>query len=450
MKTYDITKNWRRLVRAGIVLTSITAQCASDCFAAWPETTRLKPASPLERKGAPALIEIDRQEWEADRLPSELDSPVFRELVRRWNGLPKTTHFVTTSRDGIPARVAVHEVGSGARVVVCVHGVFGQHTNWKYVAGALAGEYQLWLVDLPGCGKSDGPPPPKHARPGYCPAALADRVLQALEGRLSARPDVARILVAGHSLGGMVVLRMFTEDELRRCHGRVLDAVDGLVLFAPCDVVVTQATDTWRAMLGLNATKIRLGDATGLLQSAMDKSVRAGFCDTALATREMADEGVGLLRNGTQRRRAQDMLRNAIPWHSFGKAVNWDQVERLEARYQNIRVPCLIVWGHRDQTLTLAMGYKMKDEIPNARLAVVPRAMHLLPLECPEICADLVRQFEGQLRRGQLPAAHAVQTLKPGTAGNGMPASLATNSTARLRISSLPLEQRPSPDGHWF
>jgi pimeloyl-ACP methyl ester carboxylesterase len=411
MKTAIAFINRRLPVARKMTLTLLAVGLVGSTSLASDGGTRPRPVASLEQKGAQLLMERVPPK---PRLPSDLDHPAFSALARGWAALPKTTHLVRTVHNGVPADVAVHEVGTGPRVVVCLHGVFGQSANWKYIAGALAGDYQLWLPDLPGCGESDSLPSGKSGPGGYGPLALAERVLQALETRLAARPDVGRFLLAGHSLGGMVALRMFTDDGLRERFAPVLARADGLVLFAPCDVVLTQATEEWITVLGLNATMVRLGDVTGLLQVAMEKSVRSGFCDPALATRELAEEGVHLLKNGRQRRAAVAMMLDAIPFRVFGKVLDWEAVEELEAHYQKVPVPCLIVWGHRDQSLTVSMGYKMKDEIPNAGLVIVPQTMHLLPLERPGICADLIREFDGQLRTGGLPAAGTVCKLPLG------------------------------------
>lgn len=404
-----------------------------------------KAASSFERKGAQQLLEATSTARAPRGLPSELDIPELSGLARDWEAQPKTTQFVTTVRDDVSARVAVHEVGTGSRVVVCLHGLFGQSSNWKYVAGALGQDHQLWLMDLPGCGVSDNLKAGKNNPDAYCPQSLAARVLQTLEARLAARPDVTRVVIAGHSLGGMIVLRMFADAELRERYATVLAKVDGLVLFAPSDVVVTQATEDWLAMLSLNATKVRIGDTLGLLQSAMNKSIRSSFCDPSMGSRELSEEGRQMLKNGPQRRATQAMMRSALPWREFGEQLDWPAVEALEAGYQNIRVPCLIVWGQRDKTLPAAMGYKMKDQLPDARLVVVPQSMHLLPLERPGVCAELIRNFDRQLLDGALPVARSVTTLPRESVAMhtliaGSPSTVGAPAQAAAGLDNAPVE----------
>lgn len=390
-----------------LIVTILTAACASGLAA---------PAShAFEHRGAQAQLGTNPAARLQSTLPSELEMPEYSSLVRAWTTMPKTNFLVNTIRDNQSGRIAVQEVGTGSKVIVCVHGMFGEGANWKYLAGAMEGEYQLWLVDLPSFGQSDPLPAAKTDVTTYSPLALADRVLQVLDARLAARPDVMRVMIAGHSLGGMIVLRMLSDETLRQRHAGVLAKVEGLVLFAPSDVVVTQATEEWRTMLGLNGAKVNIGDGLGLIRATIEKSVRESFADPAVACRELCEQGRQVLMTGSQRRATQAMLRSAVPWLDFGRQLDWKAVKTLEAGYANVRVPCLIVWGEHDQTLPVSMGYKLTLQLPDARLVVVPESMHLLPQERPVVAAELIRSFDLQLQSGSQAAARSVENMTPET-----------------------------------
>lgn len=383
------------------------------------EAICLRPPNPLDRKGAELLMQKDR--GRQIQLPSELTIPELSNLAQAWDQQPKATHLVDTLVADQPARLAVHEVGTGSQVIVCLHGLFGEGSSWSYVAGALADDYQIWLIDLPGCGESDFIEPARDDVVTYSPTALAERVLQTLEARFEARPNVSRVLIAGHSLGGMITLRMLADDKLLQDYPSTLAKVNGLVLFAPSDVVVVQATEEWRAFLSLSGTKAWLGNALGMLQPAINRSLQTSFCDPSLATCELGQHGREVLIRDSERGANQAMMRSAIKWETFGEKLDWDAIDALEADYQNITTPCLIVWGRRDRTLPCAMGYKLKDQLPNARLVIVPQSMHLLPQERPSECASLIRDFDDQLRSGSLPVARSVNVLAPGALEEHIP-----------------------------
>ncbi len=377
---------------------------------------------PQEGKGAQRLLEPRPQRATRKELASELNIPGLSEPAWAWAVLPHTVYFEPTVNRGVSARVAVHEVGarSSHTVYVCVHGLFGQSDNWKYVAGLLGGEHELWLIDLPGCGESDCPEPDQVGAGGYGPLALGERVLQALEARLAARPEVSRVILVGHSFGAMVALRMFTDEGLRQRHADALARVEGMVLFAAPDVVLTQATRAWLGVLALNATKAWLGNVTGLLHSAVEESVRSSLYHPELTSRELVGQGVQALEEGRYRRAAQAMLRDAVHWIDFGSKPDWQHNHKDEAGYRRVGVPCLLVWGDCDETIASSTGYKLKDQLPDARLVVIPETKHMLPLERPAICARLIRRFDSQLQDGALAEARSVQTLDLETETSGV------------------------------
>src|SRR5204862_4745158 len=132
------------------------------------------------------------------------------------------------------------------------HGVLSDHRVWRYAAGDLGRNYDLWLVDMPGCGDSDKPDGSLLGIGGYCPTALADRLLQSLDDSLKARANAPRLTVVAHSLGGMVALRAFADPELSRRHQSVLKQIDGMVLISPSDVIINQEIPTFTQVLALN------------------------------------------------------------------------------------------------------------------------------------------------------------------------------------------------------
>jgi pimeloyl-ACP methyl ester carboxylesterase len=380
-------------------------------------TARARLVAPAEARGAQRLIEVTAVHPKPARLPSELDIPELADLARSWAQLPKTTRLFRTVRNGVPAHMAAHLVGSqtNTEVRVCLHGIASQSENWKYVAGALGDKYDLWLIDLPGCGASDSPDPKAMGPGGYSPAGMGERVLQVLEALQAERPQPVRLLIVAHSFGGMIALRMFADDDLRRRHNVLFSSVNGLVLFAPCDVF-TQSTETWRTVLGLNGFKVFAGNTLGLLPRAMEDSLRSAYRNPALVSREQFDQGMRQLVHSQDRAVMKAMLSQAIPWRVFNKVPDHEVLHALEAGYKNVSVPCLIAWGHCDETLLLGMGHKLKDELPDARLVIVPETKHWLQLERPRICARLICQFADQLAHGTTTAARSVETLdlRPG------------------------------------
>jgi len=367
----------------------------------------VRPAQPgqnrLEPERGTARLRVKPEEcFLHPNLRSETEIPCLAPLAAAYHALPHKTVKIETIRDGKPARVAVHQIGRGGheRVLVCVHGVMSDHDAFRFVVGALAGEYDFWLVDLPGCGESDAPDPALLGPGGYSPSALADRVLQAVAGCLEQTPTPVRPTLVGHSLGGMVCLRAFADPDLRARRADVLRRINGLVLIAPCDVVIHQAPPAFVQVIALNGATVSVGAALGVVNELMAKASLLGTSDPCCLPREDVDKPVWMLRDPAQRHALQAMLRAAAPFREKDRLPLWGEMKRLEAWYQNVDVPVRIIWGECDQTLSVAMGYKLAKQLPRATLTVLPDSMHSPNLECPAVCARVLREAEVALRDG--------------------------------------------------
>lgn len=91
-------------------------------------------------------------------------------------------------------KLAVHEIGTGPRTAVLVHGIMSDHRVWHRVSRELMEQgFRIIAVDLAGHGGS-----PRSHR--YSPKAWADDVVETLQPLLTRRPD----LIMGHSLGALV------------------------------------------------------------------------------------------------------------------------------------------------------------------------------------------------------------------------------------------------------
>jgi pimeloyl-ACP methyl ester carboxylesterase len=320
-------------------------------------------------------------------------------LSAQTRGVPNHTVVVPTRLDGAgPVGIAVHELftdGAHDRVIVMVHGVLSDHRTWRFVAGELARDHDLMLIDLPGAGGSDKPRPATLGPRAHSPHSMARRVLQAVEQRVAARygglDRAPAITLMGHSLGGAVIMRMFCDAEVAEAHAGLLSRVDSLVLISPLDINVPRQDPMFRAISEASEFRLVLGDATGLLRRRIADATRASVSDPSRALREEAQTRLEYLRDLPRRRAAQAMLRQAVPFR--GGRPDWEEIEPVEEEYCLITLPALILWGRRDETLPVAMGYKLAAEMPGAEFVALPRVMHSPHIESPELTARLVRDF---------------------------------------------------------
>lgn len=120
--------------------------------------------------------------------------------------------------DGLKIHSTV--TGSGPRTVILVHGYTCDETTWAEQVPALAKQYRVVTLDLPGHGKSDSP------RDGKFSMDLFARAVEAVRLEVAAE----RVVVVGHSMGTPVALRY---AHLYPVHVSALVFVDGLMPLPP-------------------------------------------------------------------------------------------------------------------------------------------------------------------------------------------------------------------------
>ncbi len=391
--------------------TSLTRRGLLARLGLFTATLAVAPAlvakSPLPRspKGAEQLMALQEYERLLDALPSEADCPVLNKLRQRYSSRPIEKRIVPATRSGRTAEIAVFQTGKiGAdRVAVLVHGCLADHDTWRYVAGALGHDQELWMIDLPGCGESEGHP--DHLEPdAFTPAAMAERIGIVLEARLADRSvrglASPRLTLVGHSLGGMYSLRLVSAPALRRRFAKVREHLEALVLFAPCDVAVNSVPPSFLTLLRLNPAKVGVGDALGIVEDKIKQLTRDSYFQPGYATREHAEGFSRALTVPGHLRGAQAMVRGAVPWKLHANRPDWPAITLLQAEYANLDVPCLIAWGEWDETLSETMGHKIRDHVPRARLVEITGAGHSVISERPLACAHIIRTAQTAAAEG--------------------------------------------------
>ena len=338
-------------------------------------------------------------------LPPEEEISILRDLGPKGEDLPtKVLRYPVKLPSGISVEIAVEEKcgGDGQRLIVLIHGVLSDRRVWRYVVGSLGEYHDLLLVDLPGSGESDKPDPDVVGEEFYAPESLARATLEALRQYLRDQSTEKRITLMAHSLGGRVVLSMLSDPELREEYADVLEQVDSTVLLAGLDVRVERQYEEFRKVVELTDVEAMIGKLLGILSRECANVTYNGSPDPKRTPREVLDRLIEILSDSQTRHAHQAMLRQAVPLNPDGRP-DFDKMFDLEEQYRNVDVPCLILWGARDETLPLSMGHKLADDLPQAWLTIFPSCSHALPSERPVLVSEMVRQFlaEGRIGFGE-------------------------------------------------
>jgi pimeloyl-ACP methyl ester carboxylesterase len=265
-------------------------------------------------------------------------------------------------------------VGGSGPPLLLVHGLAGAASNWVELAPLLARRHRLLVPDLPGHGGSTALPAVAGLKP------LADRV-----GLVAEREGMLPAPAVGHSLGGMVVLRL----ALRRPGD-----VQAVVLAGAAGLSIG---NVWGRNLLSVATSIRPRRLAGRYRGWVSRSHllrRLVFGFVSVADPDgLTDEAVeGFL--------APQLLHTDVD--SAWQALQMDDPrQELEA----VRCPVLVLWGAEDVQLPLDDAFEYTRRL-RARLRVIPGCGHLLIGERPDACAQAIDDFlgNGGLERHHLPA----------------------------------------------
>ena len=257
-------------------------------------------------------------------------------------------------------RIRWFERGEGEPVVF-VHGLGGAAINWTLLAPGLAKRRRVLVPDLPGHGGSA--PPPRDAD-----LRTYARLLAGLLERQAAAPAV----VVGHSMGGLVAMRLATSRP---------DLVRALVLFETAGIrSLSRSTMVFLGLSGL----VRPAKKVARLRHRVAATPRLrrlvfGYWGAADPTLMPAEAVLGWLEGAAE----------ATDTATAGRALLRDDPRfDLDA----VVCPTLVVWGARDRLLPVADGFEFARRL-RAPIRVVPGAGHLVIGERPEDCLAILDDF---------------------------------------------------------
>jgi pyruvate dehydrogenase E2 component (dihydrolipoamide acetyltransferase) len=253
--------------------------------------------------------------------------------------------------------VSVGGEGTGLKTssipVVLVHGIAGSTLLWQANLSAVGARHKVFAFDLPGHGRSGKPGGPYSI----------DLFTRSLLGFLDAC-GLEKVVLAGHSLGGHVCLKLALERPER---------VAGLVLIDSGGLGPEIDAGFLMPLL------------SGVTREAAETMLRGLFANPAMVNRSMVDATLEALSRPGALEAVRSVMESAVP-----RGI---QVESLAERLPELRVPVLIAWGARDAVIPLARGRAAHSSIPGAELWVAENAGHCLQIEASPDFNDRLLKF---------------------------------------------------------
>ena len=247
--------------------------------------------------------------------------------------------------------IAYQTAGEGTPLVL-LHGFIHDSRTWQRQIEDFSRDFDVIAWDAPGCGQSSDPPEEfSMAEFAECLGGLLDAI------------GVSATHLLGLSWGGALALEFYRRRP---------DAVLSLIL--------ADSYAGWTGSLGPEAAEQRLArclhESTLAPEAWIPQWVPHAFSGNA--SQDLLEE---------QASQMWDF--HPVGFRAMSRAVTPDFGDVLPT----IDVPTLLIWGDDDQRSPLSAAKMMRDQIPGARLVVIPSAGHLSNMEQPVQFNAAVREF---------------------------------------------------------
>jgi pimeloyl-ACP methyl ester carboxylesterase len=263
--------------------------------------------------------------------------------------------------------ISALSAGRGPETIVCVHGLGGTKASFLPTVNALADDYRVVAIDLPGFGDSDKP-----IGAPYDALWFARSVFAAMDGL-----GIEHAHIAGNSMGGRVAIEAGLTDRER---------IGGLVLLSPA--LAWLRSRPWAPLIRA------LRPELGLIQPAPRTVVEA------MVRRLVPSENGGWTAAGideflraylTPRGRAAfyASARNIYLDEPHGEHGFWTRLELLQS-------DSLFVWGRQDTLVPIGFMKHVERALPRARHVELDCG-HVPQVERPRQTHAAIRKFLAEL-----------------------------------------------------
>ncbi len=232
-------------------------------------------------------------------------------------------------------------IGEGKNLIL-LHGWKQDVSTWWEISEFLKKDFKLWLIDLPGFGRSD--PPPNNFNVKNYADCVADFI------RIN---KISKPILLGHSVGGNISLK------LTILYPNLID-------------------------------KLILEDSSGIRPNRGFK--RNSIFFFAKLFHYLFPNIFNL----------KDKIRNKLYFKLEADYINAGNLkgtlinilnEDLTNELSQIKNATLLIWGENDQSVKLKYGKIMYKLIPNSQIEILENVGHFPHLENPKLFAHYVKDF---------------------------------------------------------
>jgi pimeloyl-ACP methyl ester carboxylesterase len=249
-----------------------------------------------------------------------------------------------------------------------IHGFANSLQSFRRLAPLLAGRYYVVAYDMPGFGLSDKPAPFDYRNEHQ--AQVGADLIKAL--------GLQRVVVAGHSLGGAIALRVALDSP----------EVIGLVVMNPG--IITSGVPAIAKYLVFPFPRIQA-------KIFGDPEFRSGFLKRSFVDPTIVTDDV--VKDLSRASRSEGYLRGMTSM--MGQYNDPDEVPLLP----RLKVPSLIVWGKQDRGKPASEFDELKAKLPFNTAVLVPTSGHYVQEEAPAETAAAMNDFVDRVMAPQSSSA---------------------------------------------
>ena len=269
-------------------------------------------------------------------------------------------------------KINYYEKGQGPPLIL-LHGFGACAYTWRLLGTPLAGDYQVFTIDLKGFGYSDKPRDEKYAISDQAEMVAAFIRAQKLQDAV----------LIGNSMGGGVALMTYLalqEGKPGPIRGLVLIDSAGYPQKMPWFIRLAQIP----VLNTLGPMLLSPRFLTGLV-------LRKCYYNKEKVTEEAIDAYAFFSSLPGAAEAVRQTAKQIIPAN----------MEAMIARYKHIRVPTLIIWGQEDEVVPLENARNFQRDIPDSQLAILPHCGHIPQEEEPRETLGIVTTFLQKLHPGR-------------------------------------------------
>jgi pimeloyl-ACP methyl ester carboxylesterase len=248
------------------------------------------------------------------------------------------------------------------RTLLCLHGNPTSSYLWRYLGEGLSDFARVIAPDLPGQGDSE-----LGQRAGTW-----EEMEQFVED-FAAAVKLGPFDLVLHDWGGLIGFRWLFD------HPHRLENLKRLVISDTGFFVLDNAV--WHSLAKIWRTP-------GEGEAWMDAVTFELFHDTlTVTTPGLSGEAL------TEYWKSFSTHERRMAKLALYRSGNFEKIKPYDGKLRSLACPTLILWGEKDPYIPPAAAHLFHDQIPNARLRILPDAGHFLWEEAPGETVRLVRDF---------------------------------------------------------